>query len=487
MRYFGKRPVAFAAAGLLIFIGLFGLSRFGLVGPDEPRYASIGRAMAGTGDWITPRLWGKPWFEKPALLYWMDAIGFQAGLGPELAPRLPVAFLALAFLAFYFWYLREEFNLFVAGAATMLLATSAMWIGFAHASVTDIPLTVTFCAAVLLLLPAIEGRRAAVSGAAALLGLSVLAKGLVPVVLLLPFLWLGRHHWRSWLRPAPLLVFAGITLPWYVVCQVRNPQFLSVFFIEHQLGRFSSPELRHVQPWWFYLPVLCVAFFPSSALALFAFSPHVYHDRRRQFLAALSIWGIVFFSASRNKLAGYVLPLLPLICALAGAGLDAARELGSRWLAVALAISPLSLAAAPVIVHVLPLALSAGLQAAVVENRIVDWGLFSAVVAAAAVGTGSLYAPRQRALMAWFLLVCAGWVYMEVAALPQVDRLASARNLWSRLPEPKQAFCVGSVSRAWQYGLNYYSGNSLPACPPNRTSKAIIPGKWSALLPLIVQ
>ena len=86
----------------LFFLYFFGLTRTGLLGPDEPRYAAIGRAMAATGDWITPRLWGQPWFEKPALLYWMTAAGFKAGLGAGLAPRLPVALASVAFLIYFF-------------------------------------------------------------------------------------------------------------------------------------------------------------------------------------------------------------------------------------------------------------------------------------------------------------------------------------------------------------------------------------------------
>jgi 4-amino-4-deoxy-L-arabinose transferase-like glycosyltransferase len=55
-----------ALAGALYLADLTGM---GLVGPDEPRYAAIGRAMAASGDWVTPRLWGQPWFDKPILLY----------------------------------------------------------------------------------------------------------------------------------------------------------------------------------------------------------------------------------------------------------------------------------------------------------------------------------------------------------------------------------------------------------------------------------
>src|ERR1035438_2283376 len=90
------RPVALAAMiGLGCALYLADLTGMGLGSADEPRYAAIGRAMAQSGDWVTPRLWGQPWFEKPALLYWMTAAGFRTGLGPDLAPRLPVAILSV--------------------------------------------------------------------------------------------------------------------------------------------------------------------------------------------------------------------------------------------------------------------------------------------------------------------------------------------------------------------------------------------------------
>src|SRR5881396_3806992 len=110
---------------LLYLLSFFGLTNAGLVGPDEPRYAAVARQMALSGDWITPRLWGEPWFEKPALLYWMIAAAFRAGLGDDLAPRAPVALLAVLFLGFFFWSLRREFGVRPAAFATAILATSA--------------------------------------------------------------------------------------------------------------------------------------------------------------------------------------------------------------------------------------------------------------------------------------------------------------------------------------------------------------------------
>src|SRR5947209_15479431 len=90
------------AFGALCLLYLYGLNRSGLIGPDEPRYAAVGRHMAESGDWEMPVLRGRPWLEKPPLLYWMTAIGFRCGLDVDLAPRVPVALLSVGFLAFFF-------------------------------------------------------------------------------------------------------------------------------------------------------------------------------------------------------------------------------------------------------------------------------------------------------------------------------------------------------------------------------------------------
>ena len=71
------RGVVWLVLPLAYVLYFYGLRDIGLVGPDEPRYAAISREMARSGDWVTPRLWGEPWFEKPALLYWMGGAGFQ--------------------------------------------------------------------------------------------------------------------------------------------------------------------------------------------------------------------------------------------------------------------------------------------------------------------------------------------------------------------------------------------------------------------------
>src|SRR6202162_3104730 len=102
---------AAVVAACVVFICLFsGLGAVGLLGPDEPRYAWIAGAMAETGDWITPRLYGQPWFEKPILYYWAAALGFRLHLPSEVAARLPSAIAALVAALAVGWVWGEEYG-----------------------------------------------------------------------------------------------------------------------------------------------------------------------------------------------------------------------------------------------------------------------------------------------------------------------------------------------------------------------------------------
>jgi 4-amino-4-deoxy-L-arabinose transferase-like glycosyltransferase len=472
------RLAAIAALLALLFLYLPGIASFGLIGPDEPRYASIGRDMARSGDWITPRLWGSPWFEKPALLYWMIGGAFRLGLDEDYAPRLPVALFSIACLIVFYWRLQREFGVEIAAIATAVLATSALWIGFSHAAATDLPMAATFALAVFFLLPEIEGRSSTANRAAAgaLLGLSVLAKGLVPVVLLIPFLWFTRTRWRSWFNPAAWVAFFVVALPWYILVTTANAQeFWKVFFLEHQLGRFASGALRHVQPFWFYVPVMIAALFPWTLFLPFVGRRGIYTDRRLRFLAAIVIFGFVFFSASRNKLPGYVLPLIAPLCVLIAAGIRDARRSHPRALGLVTTLSVLLLPLFIVAAGVLPGAFSGG--------NLFPIDLLTASRVAASVpiivigGATVIFLDRLRALALFCVLAVAGWAYIEWAALPWVDRAASARPVWRAIPEPRDSTCVDpGLNRNWRYGFNFYAGHALPPCDSGRWNNRLLAG-----------
>jgi 4-amino-4-deoxy-L-arabinose transferase-like glycosyltransferase len=454
------RRLAFVAMiGLISALYLANLTGMGLVSADEPRYAAIGRAMAVSGDWVTPRLWGQPWFEKPALLYWMTACAFRLGLGPDLAPRLPIALLSLAFLVFFWWRLRIEWGARAAWFATAMLATSAGWLAFSHVAVTDLPLAVFFSASLLLSMPWIaRGERSMLPAAAACLGIATLAKGLVPLVLFLPVLAIGWRSLRDWIRPGPVLAFGVVALPWYVLCTIRNgSEFPRVFFVQQTFARVGSPELQHVQPVWFYVPVLLLLLYPWFPLLIFpgrGFSLPA-RDPRIRTLAAVVVFGFIFFSAVLNKLPGYLLPLIPQIFMLMGIGLARVSRPG-----VAIVAPVLLLGALPLMAAIAPGVLAHGLR-----SMKIPWqGTIVWLIAAGIVGIILASILRKHAFAAAAVLACAGFLWFEMAAFPGFDAVVSARPLWlaGRLQ------CAPQSNRSTLYGLYYYSyyysGKRLPNC-----------------------
>jgi 4-amino-4-deoxy-L-arabinose transferase-like glycosyltransferase len=318
------------------------LGAIGFVGPDEPRYAWIARDMAETGDWATPHLYGKPWFEKPPLYYWGAAISFKLFGVTEAAARLPSALSALLATLALAWLAWRIYGAETARWLLLLLPTTVGMIGFSHAAATDMPfsamLTIAMvCAAVIVgLVPERSSREdpqhavpprsdpafsplrwPALILFGLFLGLAVLAKGPAAIILCggAVFIWaLFTKRWRDALRllhPAAIIAFCATALPWYILCARRNPDFFRIFIIEHNFKRFLTPEFQHIQPFWFYLPVLLAAFLPWTVGMLAALVDSRSRSPLNAFFFSFGLFPVLFFTISRSKLPGYILPAVP--------------------------------------------------------------------------------------------------------------------------------------------------------------------------------
>lgn len=420
-----------------------------MIGPDEPRYAAIGRAMAASGDWVTPRLWGAPWFEKPPLLYWMTAAAFRLGLSEDLAPRVPVALMSVAFLIFFWSVMRRAFGERAAFFGVTMLATSAGWLAFSHVAVTDLPLSATFAACMLLLLDRDHPRPIA---AGALLGLAALAKGLVPFVLFLPAIAYLRRQPRTVLLT--LTVALLVAAPWYVLMTIRNgAPFLTEFFVKQHFARFASGDLMHEQPFWFYVPVALALLFPWTP-ALLLCGRRVFADERAQFLSAWPLFGLLFFSVARNKLPGYVLPLMPPLAALAGVALDRASR--ATWPLVAVA------AASQLILPIgamLPQAVLRGITHA--EFTLPVWTALAIVIVGVACRLAELAGRRTLAVSAVAVLAAAYVLLIVQNIFPILDAEVSARSYWRAHHED---LACADGTRSWRYSLSYYAQRFIPDC-----------------------
>jgi len=235
------------------------LGAIGFVGPDEPRYAWIARDMAETGDWITPRLYGKPWFEKPPLFYWGAAVGFKLFGVSEAAARLPSAISALLATLALAWLALRLYGAETARWLLLLLPTTVGMIGFSHAAATDMPFSACSPspwsgAAVVLGLNArrktlrfFRARLGSLSFSSVSSSASLSSPKAPPPSFSLAapfFFWAlftkrGATAFRLF-HPAALASFCLTALPWYIVCARRNPDFFRNLHHRTQFQRYLT-------------------------------------------------------------------------------------------------------------------------------------------------------------------------------------------------------------------------------------------------------
>ena len=381
------------ATTFLLFYGLvplLGGDQMGLVGADEPRYAQIAREMleahtqichdlhAGMvphslrlkdienslrcvdGGTVTPILYGHPWLEKPALYYWRAMSSFHEFGVSDWAARLPSASGAFLLVLMIFLHMRR----FRPGGqldAALITASSVAIVGFARGASTDMQMAAPLCIGMLGWYAWYEtGKKFWLFdlyffGAAATLAKGPIAPFLALCIILL-FLGL-RREWTALRRTIwvpGVLLYLAMVLPWYIAVQRENPTFVEKFFVEHNLERFATNLYEHRQPFWYYLAVLLIGLMPWSAIAIRALvealkasiaewkarlNPKCYLGMPRagdafpEFLVLWALFPIVFFTFSKSKLPGYILPSIPPLTILTGDYLNRIRRAGlPRWL-----------------------------------------------------------------------------------------------------------------------------------------------------------
>lgn len=324
----------------------YGLGAVPLLGPDEPRYAQVAREMFARGDWVTPTLGGHTWFEKPALLYWLMESAYTLFGVTEFAARGASALSGMLTVLLAGWAARRaefESREDMRGLGVTCAAVVASTLGllvFARASSFDNLLTMTVTGALACFYCSeVErgaGRRTWLVGLYLFVGASLLAKGLIGVVIpgaVVVAYYALRRRWPGLLRlgvPWGLLLVLMVAATWYGPVIARHGQtFVDEFFVQHHFARYVSNKYHHPQPFWFYLPVTLGLALPwtvflfggiAGALGTNARAEDAASKLRVLALAWLVV-PVLFFSASGSKLPGYVLPALPGAALLAGDGL----------------------------------------------------------------------------------------------------------------------------------------------------------------------
>jgi 4-amino-4-deoxy-L-arabinose transferase-like glycosyltransferase len=496
-----KNLLAIGASTVAVLVCLFGnLGAIGLTGPDEPRYAWIARAMAESGDWVTPRLYGQPWFEKPILYYWAAGLGFRAQLPPEWAARLPSALAALAaacavsWLAWKFSDPDKDFALGPLLLAPLLFSSTVAAIGFSRAATPDMLFSSALalamsCAAGLLLHqsafraatwnlpPSTRKDVPLLTGWGAFLGTAFLAKG--PAALILAggavAIWaLVARNLRPLFRlihPLAVAAFAIIALPWYALCARRNPEFLRIFLWQHNFERYFTPLFLHRRSFWFFVPVFLLALLPWTALLWPAGREFLRLGRDgglakspALFFACWTVCPILFFSFSQSKLPVYVLPSLPpaaLLLVMAWAKLAKNSSKSRRaihYSLAALGFTWICLAAGAF----LWFGRLAATEQADLRGALLPVLIVASVGGIAIILLGFFQANLALILQIFLAVLCVS--LCNRCFLPALDPYISARphaELLQRSRFPHRIFTY-QLARGWNYGLAFYLCRELP-------------------------
>jgi 4-amino-4-deoxy-L-arabinose transferase-like glycosyltransferase len=460
-------------AGFCLFLFFFGLSSFGLVGADEPRYAQVAREMLARHDWITPILNGHPWLEKPPLYYWGAMLSYSLLGVSDWAARIPSVLLASLMVA-GIWLFMRRFRRGSQLDAALIAASCAATIGFGRAASTDMPLAATFTLGMLGWLAwRQEGRKLWLAAFYLFIALGTLAKGPVAPVLagaIIVLFALARRDLgvvRRTLWWPGIVVYLAVALPWYVAVQLRVPEFFRVFIVEHNFSRYTSDLFRHRQPIWYYAPVLLLSLLPWTAPALAAVVSAVRQWIGRRTSAPegggelpvfLLIWAavpVVFFTFSGSKLPGYILPaVLPLAILLA------------NWLCVRLAGEEkpsLALLALHSAFGAMVLGAILLFPYRLVHARPTATAWMIAAAATALIFAGMTVTLRVQGLR-WFRFVTLVPVVVGVAfivriAAPTLDATQSARPVArdiARIETHKSEIAGFKIRRQTEYGLTFY-------------------------------
>lgn len=309
---------------VVVFTLFFGIGGVPLLDPDEPVYAETAREMIETGDFLSPRIFGDYWYDKPPMYYWMVAIAFQIFGDGEFAARFPAALMGGLTSIMMYFSVTKLFNERAGFWASMILTTCIQFFYLSKAAVTDTSLLFFMTAALLSFLH----KRYWLMYIC--MGLATVVKGPIGIVfpgtiIFLYLLFMGQlreilrmHVFRG------LLVYFLVAAPWYyLMYTVHGMEFINTFLGFHNITRFTTPEHASRVTFWYYFPVIILGLFPWTGLLIQAVKSSVAESRidDMRILMFTHVWWVfvfLFFTICKTKLVSYILPMFPALAIIIG-------------------------------------------------------------------------------------------------------------------------------------------------------------------------
>jgi|694.fasta_scaffold14444_9 4-amino-4-deoxy-L-arabinose transferase-like glycosyltransferase len=328
---------------LCVLVFWAGLGRIGLIDPDEPFYAVTAREMVESNDWLTPKIFGEPQFEKPIFYYWCVAASFKVFRISEWAGRVPSALPATLLVFLTYWFVTRVFNRRAGLLAGIVLGSGLEYAIMSRLMLTDISLALFIGGALFFYWLAVddEKNRARwlilhfVFGGLAMLtkgplGLivSLLAAGAFSFVTKRPHPYRGRAAWIG------IALYLAIGLPWYVIMTVKHGWgFLHHFIVHENIGRFFRAEHSAHRHFYYYFGILVggsLPWIPALVMACSRAARGIRHDPRLVFLWSWLLTSFVFLTCAQSKLPSYFFFVFVPVAVLIGVVLDDLLQKGFR-------------------------------------------------------------------------------------------------------------------------------------------------------------
>lgn len=457
---------------------------------DEGAFSEATREMLASGDFGHTTLNGAPRFDKPILVYWLQAASAAVFSLSEWALRLPSALCAwlsaLALAAFVAPRLGRD----KAMLAGLILVTAIGPWALARAATADALLNLCLMLCALDLWRHLEsGARAPLRRCALWIGLGLLTKG--PVALLIPAatlaLWAAsRRDWRVLGRalsdPWAWLIVLAVALPWYAYALQRHGMaFVEGFILKHNVGRFSGPMEGHGGSLLYYVvttPLMWLPWSPLWLLVLRRLRP-LWRDGHARYLLIWAGFVLAFFSLSGTKLPHYGLYAGPALALLTVQVWDQAGRAMRAALWIGLALLLLLVTAAPWALASGWIGIRDPLYAALLQGAPRPWWPSAAYAAAAAVillawlARHAAFTPRF-AVAAWALtLATAGFgaPWWGEALQGPIRRSAEFTRAWAHA-QPAAPPRVVQWQAHWP-SVAFYLRQPVPQEPPGPGELAV--------------
>lgn len=470
-----NRSAVWALFAAFVLISLYMLGVRTLVPPDEGRYAEMAREMFATGDWVTTRLNGIKYFEKPPLQTWMNALSFTLfGLGDWQA-RLWTGLCGIGGVFLTAYTGTKVFSERIGFYAGLVLGSCFYWVACSQIDSLDMGLsgmmTIVLCA---LLLGQREGATASENRnwmlvCWAAMALSVLSKGLIGLMLpggILVAYTLLTMQWRLWGRlhlVKGLILFLLVAAPWFILVGMRNPEQPSFFFIHEHWDRFFKTEHHREQVWYVFFVLTAVGIVPWLGMLVQSMVTAAKRDpkdapaafRPRLMLLVWAVFIILFFTKSNSKLPGYILPIFPALALLTAVYLDSGARIAR---VITAGLTSLVGVALLVTVPFMP-RMSGRASEVVLYQGYQPWVLVAGFVALAGGALALLYARQMKKDLFVVVLAVSGFATTQImmAGFEPIGRVRAGADMLpaiqAELKADTRVFAVGMYEQSLTFYL----------------------------------